>query len=99
MNDIDFLIERDVKVNALPEEAHAIVNHRVAVDNFSVRKPCMRRPILIRGPRRIHERYIKRLTAEAANFNLSVVGACSKFHCGTSEQASVRSRLRGLRDT
>ncbi|KAJ7745228.1 hypothetical protein DFH07DRAFT_924789 [Mycena maculata] len=48
-----------VKVNALPEEAHAIVNHRVSVDD-SIQK--------------IYERYEALLAPEAARFNLSVVG-------------------------
>ncbi|KAJ7435957.1 hypothetical protein B0H11DRAFT_2111863 [Mycena galericulata] len=48
-----------LKVNALPEEAHAIVNHRVSVDD-SIPE--------------IFERYVALLSPEARKFNLSVVG-------------------------
>ncbi|KAJ7771249.1 gly-x carboxypeptidase [Mycena olivaceomarginata] len=48
-----------VKVNALPEEAHVVVNHRLSVDDS------------ISG---LYERYGSLLTPEAAKFNLSVVG-------------------------
>ncbi|KAJ7633641.1 hypothetical protein DFH06DRAFT_1222410 [Mycena polygramma] len=48
-----------VKVNALPEEAHVVVNHRVAVGDS------------ISG---LYERYLALLTPAAAQFNLSVVG-------------------------
>ncbi|KAJ6454169.1 hypothetical protein C8R45DRAFT_1038267 [Mycena sanguinolenta] len=53
------IVRGGVKVNALPEEAHAIVNHRVASDD---------------SISRIQERYMELLTPEAAKFNLSVVG-------------------------
>ncbi|KAJ7839141.1 hypothetical protein B0H14DRAFT_2787840 [Mycena olivaceomarginata] len=53
------IVRGGVKVNALPEEAHAIVNHRVAVDD---------------SISRVHKRYIELLAPEAAEFNLSVVG-------------------------
>ncbi|KAF8189622.1 hypothetical protein K438DRAFT_1832892 [Mycena galopus ATCC 62051] len=52
------IVHGGVKVNALPEEAYAIVNHRVAVDD---------------SISRIQERYLKLLTPEAEKFNLSVV--------------------------
>ncbi|KAJ7689221.1 hypothetical protein B0H14DRAFT_2652831, partial [Mycena olivaceomarginata] len=48
-----------VKVNALPEEAHVVVNHRLSVDDS------------IAG---LYECYGSLLTPEAAKFNLSVVG-------------------------
>jgi Gly-Xaa carboxypeptidase len=48
-----------VKVNALPEQATAVVNHRISVDS-SVKE--------------IHQRYIKLLTPVAKRFNLTVVG-------------------------
>ncbi|KAJ6592579.1 hypothetical protein B0H19DRAFT_1365022 [Mycena capillaripes] len=48
-----------VKVNALPEEAHVVVNHRMSVDDS------------IAG---LYERYTDLLTPEAAKFNLSIVG-------------------------
>ncbi|KIY68862.1 putative Gly-X carboxypeptidase [Cylindrobasidium torrendii FP15055 ss-10] len=53
------IISGGVKVNALPEQATAIVNHRVSVDS-SVAE--------------IRERYISLLTPEAKKFNLTVVG-------------------------
>ncbi|KAJ7718479.1 hypothetical protein B0H14DRAFT_2643345 [Mycena olivaceomarginata] len=88
IEDIDeryFLIERDVKVNALPEEAHTIVNHGVAVDD---------------SISRVHERYIKLLTAEAANFNLSVsVRAVNRLISLWIFIAGHRSRLRILAGT
>ncbi|KAF7349046.1 Gly-Xaa carboxypeptidase [Mycena venus] len=52
------IVRGGVKVNALPEEAHAIVNHRVSVDD-SIES--------------IQERYLALLKPEAAKFNLSVV--------------------------
>ncbi|KAJ7806938.1 hypothetical protein B0H14DRAFT_2610107 [Mycena olivaceomarginata] len=61
-------LAKGVKVNTLPEEAHGIVNHRVAVEDLisrqlSIGEACM-----------IQERYVKLLTPDAAKFNLSVVG-------------------------
>ncbi|KAJ7309411.1 hypothetical protein DFH08DRAFT_974663 [Mycena albidolilacea] len=53
------IVRGGVKVDALPEEAHAIVNHRVATDD---------------SISRVRERYIELLAPEAAEFNLSVVG-------------------------
>ncbi|KAJ7927582.1 hypothetical protein B0H13DRAFT_1598716 [Mycena leptocephala] len=53
------IIHGGVKVNALPEQATAVVNHRISVDS-SVKE--------------IHQRYIKLLTPVAKRFNLTVVG-------------------------
>ncbi|KAJ7811841.1 hypothetical protein B0H14DRAFT_3479371 [Mycena olivaceomarginata] len=53
------LVGGGVKVNALPEEAHVVVNHRLSVDDS------------IAG---LYECYGSLLTPEAAKFNLSVVG-------------------------
>ncbi|KAJ7061191.1 hypothetical protein C8F01DRAFT_1057798 [Mycena amicta] len=48
-----------VKVNALPEEAHVVVNHRVSVDDSIAR---------------LEERYISLLSPVAEEFGLAVVG-------------------------
>lgn len=68
-------LARGVKVNALPEEAHVIVNHRVAVEDSisrSVYFEDMYRQLSIGEACRIQERYVKLLTPEATKFNLSV---------------------------
>ncbi|KAJ6611023.1 hypothetical protein B0H10DRAFT_2437736 [Mycena sp. CBHHK59/15] len=52
------IVSGGVKVNALPEEAHVVVNHRVSAD-FSLQA--------------IQDRYVRLLTPEAARFNLKVV--------------------------
>jgi Gly-Xaa carboxypeptidase len=73
-----------VKVNALPEEAHAIVNHRVAVDdsiNGYVASVHSQINIslswtYIDWDLSIQERYVALLSPEAAKFNLSVVSTC-----------------------
>jgi len=53
------IIYGGVKVNALPEQVTAIVNHRVSVDS-SVKE--------------VRERYVRLLTPEAERFNLTLVG-------------------------
>jgi Gly-Xaa carboxypeptidase len=71
-------LAKGVKVNTLPEEAHAIVNHRVAVEDLISRYMYiedMYRQLSIGEACMIQERYVKLLTPDAAKFNLSVVGA------------------------
>ncbi|KAJ7797003.1 hypothetical protein B0H13DRAFT_1674651, partial [Mycena leptocephala] len=76
------IVRGGVKVNALPEEAHAIVNHRVAVDDSingyvgSVHSQINISLLwtYIDWDLSIQERYVALLSPEAAKFNLSVVG-------------------------
>ncbi|KAJ7579051.1 hypothetical protein C8J56DRAFT_964720 [Mycena floridula] len=53
------LVNGGVKVNALPEQVIAVINHRISIDS-SVKD--------------IQDRYVRLLTPEAKHFNLTVVG-------------------------
>ncbi|KAJ7776333.1 hypothetical protein B0H16DRAFT_1506373 [Mycena metata] len=52
------IVSGGVKVNALPEAAYAVVNHRVSADDS------------VQG---VYDRYVELLTPEVAKFNLSIV--------------------------
>ncbi|KAJ7686723.1 hypothetical protein B0H17DRAFT_1160593 [Mycena rosella] len=77
------IIHGGVKVNALPEQATAVVNHRISVDS-SVKE--------------LQARYVKLLTPVAKRFNLTVVGmsstkACLDFNTQVPETATRYLKL------